>query len=137
MTVAIPSWQQRVSPVLDTATRLIVVTCRDGKEFSRREVLLGPLPPEEFARNVAELHVNVLLCGALSLELQHALEKNGVRVWPHLCGPINDILQAFGCGQLDRAEFYLPGCNRTHGAPRFRLAKARCRRRPAKKHESV
>ena len=115
--VAIPSWQQRVSPVLDTATRLLVVTCRDGREASRHEVLLGPLPPEEFARSVVELRVNLLLCGALSLDLRHALEEQGVRVWPHLCGAVNEVLQAFGCGRLNRPKFRMPGCRRQHARP--------------------
>jgi len=111
MTVAIPSWQQRISPVLDTAMSLLIVTCRNGRETSRREILLGPLTPDAFARSLAELRVNVVLCAAISLELLRLLERRGVQVQPHLCGDVNEVLHAFGCGQLDRANFHMPGCH--------------------------
>jgi predicted Fe-Mo cluster-binding NifX family protein len=114
VTVAIPSWHRRVSPVLDTATRLLVVRCCHGRETGRREVLLGPLAVEAFARAVADLDVDVLLCGALSEGLWRALEQHGVRVRPHLCGEVEAVLRAFGCGQLGRDEFRMPGCRGAH-----------------------
>jgi predicted Fe-Mo cluster-binding NifX family protein len=110
MTVAIPIRQDRVSPVLDTAVRLLVVTRRRGAEVRRREVLLGPLTPEAFVRSVVEQNVDVVLCAALSENLHRALEKQGVRVRPHLCGTVEAVLRAFGRRQLRRDEFRMPGC---------------------------
>jgi len=108
--IAIPISQERISPVLDTAARLLLVTRRRGKEIARSEFVLGPLPSEELARSVAELHVDVLLCAALSEPLLQALERHGVRVKPHLCGEVESVLRAFGCGRLRRDEFRMPGC---------------------------
>lgn len=110
MTVAIPICQQRVSPVLDAATRLLVVTRRRGVDTQRREVLLGPLEPEPLARSIAELRVDIVLCAALSEVLQRALSKQGVRVRSHLCGEAEAILRAFCCRRLARDEFRMPGC---------------------------
>jgi predicted Fe-Mo cluster-binding NifX family protein len=108
--VAIPVLQERISPVLDTATRLLVVTHRRGKEVERKEVVLGPMPSELLAGSMVELRVDLLLCAALSEALLRALERRGIRVRPHLCGPIEAILRAFCCGRLDREEFRMPGC---------------------------
>jgi predicted Fe-Mo cluster-binding NifX family protein len=108
--IAIPVLQERISPVLDTAARLLLITRRRGKEVARREFVLGPLPPEGLARSVAELRVDVLLCAALSEPLLRALERRGVRVKPHLCGEVESVLRAFDCGQLRRDEFRMPGC---------------------------
>ncbi len=110
MLIAIPVLQERISPVLDTAARLLLITRRRGKEVARREFVLGPLPPEGLARSVAELRVDVLLCAALSEPLLRALERRGVRVKPHLCGEVESVLRAFDCGQLRRDEFRMPGC---------------------------
>lgn len=66
MTIAIPISQERISPLLDAAARLLLVTCQRGKEVARKEFILNPQPPEELARSVAELRVDVLLCAALS-----------------------------------------------------------------------
>lgn len=108
--VAIPIWQERVSPVLDVASRLLVVTCRAGKPVQRKEFLLSQLSPEVLAESVAELGVDVLLCAALSDSLFRSLERRGVRVRPHLCGDVEPLLRAFIQGGVRRSEFRMPGC---------------------------
>ena len=125
VTIAIPVLQERISPVLDTAARLLLVTCQRGKETARREIVLSMLPPEELASGLAELHADVLLCAALSEPLQRALEREGVRIRPHLCGEIESVLRAFHCGQLAREEFRMPGCWGWHSEGGY------CRRRTA------
>lgn len=134
MIIAIPIWQGRISPVLDTATRLHVLTCRDGKEIGRREVLLGELEPEELARSIAELHLDLLLCAALSQALHRALCQHGVRVRPHLCGEIEAVLRAYCHHRLGAAEFRMPGssgsrfdtiCSAVAGPPSRRKSPAR------------
>lgn len=110
VTIAIPVSQERISPVLDTAARLLLVTRRRGKEVERKEIVLNPLSAEALANSVAELCVDVLLCAALSESLLRGLEQRGVRVKPHLCGEVESVLRAFDCGQLRRDEFRMPGC---------------------------
>jgi predicted Fe-Mo cluster-binding NifX family protein len=119
VTIALPISQERISPVLDTAGHLLLVTRRRGREVERRELVLSPLSPEALARSVAELRVDVLLCAALSEPLLRALEQHGIRVKPHLCGEVESVLRAFGCGQLRRDEFRMPGC----GCRRRRVAR--------------
>jgi predicted Fe-Mo cluster-binding NifX family protein len=118
VTVALPICQERISPVLDTATRLLVVTRQRGREVRRGEILLSPLPAEALAASVAELGVQVVLCAALSEALQRALTQHGLRVRPHLCGEVEAVLQAFCCRRLSGDEFRMPGCWgwHSHGA---------------------
>ena len=66
MTIAIPILQERISPLLDAAAWLLLVTRQRGKEVARKKFVLSPMSPEELARSVAELRVDVLLCAALS-----------------------------------------------------------------------
>lgn len=110
MNIAIPVLNDRVSPLLDTASRLLLVTCRQGKESARREIALGMLGPKPMARALAELQVSDLLCAALSAALLRALQDAGIRVHSHLCGPVDAIIEAFARGQLDRDAFRMPGC---------------------------
>lgn len=116
MTIAVPIMHNRVSPVLDTAARLLLVRRHHGKELARREFVLDMLPTEALATMVAELHVDVLLCAAVSEPLLRALEARGVRVEPHICGGVDEVLQAFCAGRLGAPEFRMPGCwGRMHG----------------------
>lgn len=110
MTVAIPIWQGRVSPVLDTAGRLLVVTRHRGKEVNRREFVLTPLPGEALTSTCVELHVNVLICGAISQLLEVGLCRSGVLVIARVCGEIEPVLQAYLAHRLDSPEFRMPGC---------------------------
>ena len=114
VTIAIPVSQARISPVLDSATRVLLVTRRRGREMARNEATIPPLPTEALAACLAELRVDVLLCAALSEPLRRALERFGVQVRPHLCGEVEAILHAFDCGRLRRNEFRMPGCGCSH-----------------------
>jgi len=115
VTIALPVSNGRISPVLDTAVRLLVVTRRRGEEIGRSELLLGQLSIGELARKLAELGVDVLLCAAVSEPLLRELEAHGVRVERHLCGEIEEVLKAFSCGRLWQPEFRMPGCWRGAG----------------------
>jgi hypothetical protein len=72
--------------------------------------------------------VDVLLCAALSEGLRRELSRRGVRVKSHLCGEVESVLRAFGCRQLWREEFRMPGCwgQHSHGGC--------CRRRGVARH---
>ena len=112
--IAIPICQGRVSPVFDTASRLLVVRRQRGREVERKDCVLGVLASDVLARSVIELEVDVLLCAAISTPLRLALERGGVRVESHLCGEVEALLAAFCAGNWRRAEFRMPGCGEEH-----------------------
>lgn len=117
MTVAIPVWQERVSPVFDTAGRLLVVRRNRAREIERKEYILGVLSTSALIRSVAELRVDVLLCAAVSEPVRQALERAGVRVEAHLCGEVEALLRALWDGRLRESEFRMPGCWERHSEP--------------------
>ncbi|HOY57910.1 MAG TPA: NifB/NifX family molybdenum-iron cluster-binding protein [Verrucomicrobiota bacterium] len=125
MTVAIPVWQERVSPVFDAASRLLVVRRHRGRTVERKEFVLTAMPAEALARSVTELGVDVLLCAAISETLRTALERAGVAVETHLCGQVDALIEAFHAGHWRRSEFRMPGCWDPHGP--LRLRRSGCR----------
>ena len=110
MKVAMPTWSDRVSPVFDVAKRLLVVMLKDGREASREEAAIEE--PQFAARvgRITQLGVDVLICGAISMPLEAMLVSAGVRVIPHTCGTVEDIVLAFASGQLTDETFLMPGC---------------------------
>ncbi len=130
MKVAIPQWQGRVSPVLDTATRCVVVEMDGGDEVSRREALLSGVSVRARSAEISAFGADLLVCGALSRPLEAALISAGVHFRPHVCGPIEDVLAAVLQGRLDEDIFAMPGCcgQRNRARRRGRTGRRRCGR---------
>lgn len=110
MRIAISTADERISPVFDVAGRLLVVDVTGDRELRRTEVLLEDGALAARARQVADLSVQVLICGAISRPLELMLASAGVQVRPHTCGEVEEILHAFCSGQLTEEAFVMPGC---------------------------
>jgi len=110
MRIAIPIADERVSPVFDVARRLLVADADEGVVASRTEEALEEESPELRARRIAELSVNVLICGAISRPLESMLISAGVEVIPQTCGQVDEVLRTFLSGQLAGDAFVMPGC---------------------------
>ncbi len=127
MRVAVPVWQGRVSPVFDVAGQLMLVELVQGLETSRREYRLPDADPQQRAAELSELHVETLICGAISQALESLLTESGIKVYGRVCGNVEDVLRAFASGTLGQPRFVMPGCwGRARG--RFRGGRGRARR---------
>jgi len=110
MTVGVPVWQGRVSPVLDVARHLLVVDVETNAEVARRDASLDETHLNARFKRICELGVEILICGGVSQPLEAALLSAGVRVVPQTCGPVEDVLRAFLSGRLTDEAFLMPGC---------------------------
>lgn len=105
MRVSLPVWNGRLSPVFDVAKRFALVDVVNGT-IIRRSVHRFPN-----ARRVAHLWtlgVNVVICGAVSHELEAALSEAGINVISEICGPTDSIITAFIGGTLVDGPFLSP-----------------------------
>ena len=110
MRIAIPNQQDRVSPVFDVAKNIVLVDIKNGQVVRRTKRTLARMDPLARARNVRQLGVEVLVCGAISWPLKNALSSMYVDVVACICGPIEDVIEAFLNKKLADREFILPGC---------------------------
>ncbi|MFP4053828.1 MAG: NifB/NifX family molybdenum-iron cluster-binding protein [Phycisphaerae bacterium] len=125
MKVAIPHWQGRISPVFDVAGRVLLVDVVDGAALSRRDVALESEDPQQRAADLANLGGELLICGAISRQMEMALSAVGIEVIPQTCGEVEEVLVAFTQGRLPQEAFLMPGCCRR----RRQLCTGRRRRR--------
>jgi predicted Fe-Mo cluster-binding NifX family protein len=110
MKIAIPIWQDRVSPVFDSAGLLLVVELADGAEVGRSEERLTEvLPPQRVAR-LKELSVDVLICGAVSRPLADMIASSGIALVPFISGESDVVLGAYLSNRLPSPQFMMPGC---------------------------
>jgi predicted Fe-Mo cluster-binding NifX family protein len=94
-------WQGRVSPVFDVADHLILLDVEAGREVGRESLRLVSRDPFQRVKELSELGVEVLLCGAISLTLEKALIASGIQVIGFLGGEFENVINAFLEGNLD------------------------------------
>ena len=109
MKVAIPVWQERISPDFDVARRLLVVDIENGSVVRREE---RELVGADRAEAVRAMGVEILICGAVSSLLETQLRATGVEVIGETCGPVEQLLDAFMSGTISDERFRMPGCCR-------------------------
>lgn len=104
-----PLWESKISPVLDTATKLLVVDAEDKGELTRSEIHLGGMDLPMKCRKIQDLGVDVLICGAVTRQLSNRLKASGINIVPGISGRLDDVLHACFHGNLARSEYLMPG----------------------------
>jgi len=110
MRIGIPIWNDRVSPVLDTAERLVIIDTGAAAGQARTEVTVAARQLPLRVTCFAELDLDLLVCGAVSRPLAELLDAAGVAVEPWVAGDVEEVLQAITTGELDRPCYRMPGC---------------------------
>jgi hypothetical protein len=64
--IAIPIFHHRVSPVLDTCTRLLIIDYEGQTEVDRREVAFDMYSPSERFEIVKKLNPDAIICCGIS-----------------------------------------------------------------------
>ncbi len=112
MRVAIPLWQGRVSPVFDEASRILLVDISGKREQHRQEESLLTKNPFQRAQLLPQLGVDLVICGMISHTQQTALASAGIRIIPHICGSMEEVIAAFLDGRLEAGALLMPGCGK-------------------------
>lgn len=110
MKIAIPVWQDRISPVFDSSRRLLLVDLADLKVAARQEIELGGESAER-VRRLSDSAVETLICGAISESLAEQVLAAGIRLIPFVAGEVSEILDAYADARLPSPEFLMPGCH--------------------------
>jgi len=110
--IAIAMWRLRISPVFDTTGKLLIVDAVNGREMRRAEQDIHELSMQKRVDRLAELDVDVLLCGAISRQLAGMVAASGIRLVPLLTGDAESVLRWYLAGKPFDSRFLMPGCRR-------------------------
>ena len=114
MKIAIPIWEEKVSPVLDTATRLLITESETQKKGPRFEVFLIKKDISQRCSFIRKLEIDVLICGAVSRLFSKMLKASGIEIISGISDPAEDVLEAYLNGNLLQPKFLMPGCKRNN-----------------------
>ena len=109
MKIAIPTWNGRISPVFDTASRLLVVEVDKGRERSRFEADIGAHFLPSKTMRLTGLGVDTLICGAISGQFAYMVTTAGIELIPWVSGYVEGVLQTFLEGNPFDTHFLMPG----------------------------
>jgi len=111
MNIAMTVWGHRISPVFESARTLLVAEIHQAEIVNRQLETFTAGLFGSFTDLLVELEIEVLICGALSLEPAILLDTSGVKVIPFITGEAEEVLSLYVQGK-DLADFIMPGCPR-------------------------
>jgi len=112
MKLAIPVWEDKVSPVLDTASRLLVVEVKEDGEVSRFEIFLDERDLSRRCLRIQGLGIDTLICGAVTRHFSEMLKASGIDIIPGISGRPDEVLNACFEGKLAHTKYLMPGLSR-------------------------
>ena len=110
MIIAMPVWNGRISPVFDSAQKLLITEYSDKQLVRQIEESFIEKIPQKRVQELVDLQVQVLICGAISQCLWQMMVAAGIQVIPFIKGNTDIVLNAFTDGKLLRPSFLMPGC---------------------------
>lgn len=112
MKIAIPIWNNRISPVFDTASRFLIIEVEDQKERNRFETTLNEQDLSQRCLRIQGLGIDIIICGAISRPYSRMLMASGINIIPEISGHAEEVVRAYLQGNLFHSKFLMPGCKR-------------------------
>ena len=107
--LAIPVFETRVSPVLDSCQRMVVVDIEEGREIRRQELTLEKMSVHERIEVLARWGIRKIICAGVSDVMCRFLAGKNIALVSGIAGELEKIINAYICNRLDNACFIMPG----------------------------
>jgi predicted Fe-Mo cluster-binding NifX family protein len=99
--IAIPLFNERVSPRFDCAQSFLLVETEDRRIVESEEVRTGQLSTMERVGKLSDLRVDALICGGIDEVSARRLVHKGIRIYAWITGMARDALISFLNGDLE------------------------------------
>ena len=109
MKLAVTIWENRISPVADSATEVLVLDIEGQHILRRQHECFEDESLFHRARKLADLRVKTFICGAISNFYGGLVEGYGIRLIPFVHGQVDDVLNAFVNESLLNPRFVMAG----------------------------
>jgi len=110
MRVALTAWEDRISPVFDSARTLLIADIKKKKVTSRQHIFFNPEKTSLLTETLNKLNIEVLLCGAISEIPSNIIIASGIALVPFISGNVEQVLEAYASDIQIIPGFLMPGC---------------------------
>lgn len=110
--IAVTVWGQRVSPVFDSASTLLIAEIDGNTLVDTYQLAFDPERLLELLQMLRTQQVMLIICGAVSERPALMLEAAGVELIPFIAGDVRHVLDAYLQGRPLGTDFRMPGCGK-------------------------
>ena len=111
MKTAFTVWNDRIAPLFDVAGKILLVESKAGNITAQTRVCLDDPLPALKARRLADLGVQMLVCGAISRTARNMITAYGIELAAYINGDLDTVIDAWRHDKLRTAVLRMPGCN--------------------------
>jgi predicted Fe-Mo cluster-binding NifX family protein len=109
MKTAFTVWKNRIAPLFDVSREIHVVEMKSGQIVAQSRVLLENAVPAFKARQLGEMGIDTLVCGAISRAMQDMVMAYGITLVAFISGDLNGVIDAWQSDKLCTEAFRMPG----------------------------
>ena len=107
--LAIPVYRSRVSPVLDTCTRLLLIDLQEGCETARTEIRIVTDSLLERTEVLRKHRVRTVICAGISQQFYDLLRADGLELITGIVGEVEQVRAGYVTDELRHPAFHMPG----------------------------
>ena len=122
--IAIPVFQDRISPLLDEARKFILFEVSDGEITQKIAVTLDLSTCLMRIARLKELGVMTIVSGAVSGRVSDIIIECGIRHYPWNNGDVNEVMEMYINNRLQPCRASVNQCERRPGRKRQRCCSA-------------
>ncbi len=127
MIIGLTLWGERISPVFDSCHMLLVAKIENSKIIIKRFEPFDPVIPFLMSKRLSELEIDILICGAISIEPANLIESAGIKLIPFISGNAENILEAYVKGETLTVKFIMQERRKKRGGNGCKSPKRRGR----------
>jgi len=109
MKIAIPVWQNHVSPLFDSSA-LLMVAETNNRGIQKQDIInVESLSLFQRINLLEKLEIDLFVCGGITRPILDNICNKNIKVVPFVCGDIKKLLMAIINGKDVKKEFAMPG----------------------------
>jgi predicted Fe-Mo cluster-binding NifX family protein len=121
--IAIPSYNNRISPLFDVSRRFIIFNAKDRVLDESYYIDTSSDSGLDKIDKLKNELVNVIICSAISKAFAEYITVKGMDLIPGIIGDIDDVIRAYLNNNLIIELYSMPGCR-----GRWRARRGQCPR---------
>jgi len=109
--LAITIWGNRVSPVFDAASTLLIADIENRIILKQHYTSFDPETISDLIKQLKRMQISILICGAISTKPADLIVKSDIKLISFVTGNTLDFLENFARKQTIEKSFMMPGCS--------------------------